>query len=376
MTVNSILRRYSIVIALLSLSCSSCIGQAYKRPQALKKSDKEVAPNAASAVPNDSLISIAAVGDLMLGTRFPQGYLPADDDAYSLIQSAAQSLQEADISFGNLEGAFLDEGEPKKQVQDPTKAYFFAMPERYAEVFGRLGFDLMSLANNHSGDFGEVARTRTKELLRSQNIAYAGLLSAPTAIVNIKGLRVGLCAFSPNTGTCNINNYTEIRRILQELRQKSDLIIASCHMGAEGKNAHHITRAQEIYLGENRGNPYEVSRLLIDEGADIVIGHGPHLPRAIDLYKERLIVYSLGNFTTYGRFNISGAMGLAPLLKARLTRDGRFVDGSIESYKQDKIKGTLPDPNGEAALQMKQLTEKDFPNSPLSIDTKGNIKKR
>lgn len=371
-----IIKKPAILIALLSLSYSSCTGQAYKRPQPLKRNNTETGTNPTPTASNDSIISIAAVGDLMLGTRYPKGYLPADDDAYNLIKAAEQSIKSADISFGNLEGSFLDEGAPKKQVQDPTKAYFFAMPERYAEVFGRLGFDLMSLANNHSGDFGEAARTRTKQLLQSNNIAHAGLLSSPTAIINIKGLRIGFCAFAPNTGTCSINDYAELRRIVQELRKKSDLIIASCHMGAEGKNAHHITRAREIYLGENRGNPYEVSRILIDEGADIVIGHGPHLPRAIDLYKDRLIIYSLGNFTTYGRFNVSGDMGLAPLLKARLTRDGRFVDGSIESYKQDKVQGTLADPNREAALKIKQLTEEDFPDSPLSIDQEGNITKR
>ena len=96
----------------------------------------------------------------------------------------------------------------------------------------------------------------------------------------------------------------------------------------------HITCKTEIFLGENRGNPYEFARMAIDAGADVVLGHGPHVTRAIDVYKGRFIAYSLGNFATYGRFNLSASNGIAPIIEIDVDNNGKFLRGKIHAYKQ------------------------------------------
>ena len=120
---------------------------------------------------------------------------------------------------------------------------------------------------------------------------------------------------APNNGTIDINDHKNAISLVQKLDSLCDIVIVSFHGGAEGANHTHITRNNEIFLGENRGNPYKFSRDVIDAGADIVFGHGPHVTRAIDIYKDRFIAYSLGNFATYGRFNLNGVSGIAPIVK-------------------------------------------------------------
>ena len=128
------------------------------------------------------------------------------------------------------------------------------MPQRYVAHLQDAGFDVVSVANNHSGDFNEKGRTQTAKTLSDSGIQFAGFQSHP---------------------------YT--------------------------------------FYGENRGNAYAFARMAIDAGADVVLGSGPHVTRAVDLYKNRFIAYSLGNFCTYGMFNLDGPNGMAPLLALNIT---------------------------------------------------------
>ena len=120
----------------------------------------------------------------------------------------------------------------------------------------------------------------------------------------------------------------------------------------------------------------EFAHAVIDAGADLVIGHGPHVPRALELYRERLIAYSLGNFCTYYGISVAGLKGLAPLLQVTLTEQGEFVQGRIISARQQRPLGPIPDVSNEAASLMKRLTEEDFPNTTLAVDEQGQITKR
>ena len=126
-------------------------------------------------------------------------------------------------------------------------------------------------------------------------------------------------------------------------------------------------------MGEDRGNIYEFSRFMIDNGADIVFGHGPHVLRAVDLYKDRFIAYSLGNFATYKRFNLSGGRGLSPLIQVTVNSEGEFIRGKIISARQVGLGIPKLDNSNGAAKEIKRLTELDFPESELIIDNIGNI---
>ena len=115
------------------------------------------------------------------------------------------------------------------------------------------------------------------------------------------------------------------------------------------------------------------ARSVIDQGADLVIGHGPHVPRALELYQDKLIAYSLGNFCTYGIISIKQEKGLAPVLSVDLDENGDFVRGKIYSFKQKYPGFPLPDKSNSAARLMKRLSETDFPESQIKIDEHGNF---
>ena len=119
-----------------------------------------------------------------------------------------------------------------------------------------------------------------------------------------------------------------------------------------------------------------LARAVIDAGADVVFGHGPHVPRAIDLYKNKFIAYSLGNFATYARFNLKSYAGLAPLVHVEIDQKGDFVRGEIISFIQEGEGGPIFDQSHRAALDMKELTESDIPNCPIQISEQGIITKK
>ena len=322
----------------------------------------------------NSSISIIGVGDIMLGTDFPhKGYLPPGNNCTPLLEPVKHILTDADITFGNLEGCFLDEGKVVKQCRDTTKCYAFKMPEKYISCLVESGFDVVSLANNHVGDFGDAGRTKTISLLDSVGIHYGGLLTHPTSVFEHNGVKYGFCAFAPNKGTCNINNIPYAKSIVSGLKDKVDIVIVSFHGGAEGSKYRNVNRETEYFYGEDRGNVYEFARHVIDAGADIVFGHGPHVTRAIDLYKGRFIAYSLGNFCTYGRFNLRGANGFAPIVKVYIDKNGKFVEGKIFPIIQQGRGGTKLDSQNQVIHEIIRLTKMDFPESQLTITPEGSI---
>jgi hypothetical protein len=319
-------------------------------------------------------ISIIGVGDIMIGTNFPnEGYLPPDSGKY-MLSSVAHILRDADLTFGNQEGVILNEGGEAKSCSDPSVCYIFRSPEHLAQHYVDAGIDMMSLANNHAGDFGETGRKNTMRVLDSLGIHHAGQLAQPFTIFEYERIKYGFVAFSPNNGTQSINNLDAAVSLIQHLDSLSDIIIVSFHGGAEGKKYQHVTREREYFYGENRGNVYEFSHEMIDAGADIIFGHGPHVARAIEVYKNRFIAYSLGNFATYGRFNLRGENGLAPIAKVWITEDGSFVKGKIISAVQKGAGVPEIDVNHAAAQKIKELTEADFPESKILIDPEGNIR--
>jgi hypothetical protein len=113
---------------------------------------------------------------------------------------------------------------------------------------------------------------------------------------------------------------------------------------------------------------------VIDAGADLVIGHGPHVPRALELYKGRLIAYSLGNFATWYGISINGVAGLAPVLAVTLDEEGKLVEGHIHSNTQDRQKGVQPDPERRAYKLMRKLSAQDFPANGLVFEADGDFR--
>jgi len=319
-------------------------------------------------------IIISGVGDIMFGTSFPSArFLPPHDNPLLLLGDLTDTLAACDITFGNLEGSFLDDGEPAKRCKDTTICYLFRMPERYAGALAEAGFDFLSLANNHFGDFGYPSRQRTMQLLDSLGIKYGGLLEYPFSYLCRDSLLYGFCAFAPNAGTVSITGMAEAEGIVRKLADTCDIVIVSFHGGAEGASYQHVTRDYEMYYTENRGNVYNFAHRMVDAGADVIFGHGPHITRAVEVYNGRFIAYSLGNFCTYGRFNLSGPNGIAPLMRINVDTTGKFLRGRIIPVYQEYSDGVKIDPGKRAIQKIRDLTSADFPDSVITINENGEI---
>lgn len=340
-----------------------------------EQQSREVVPKTeritTASKPTKDTIHIVAVGDIMIGSAFPsKAYLPQDDGVESFDRVKKYLI--GDVVFGNLEGCFLDEGESEKCKKNTKKdavvtCYAFRMPTRYGKIIKEAGFNTLSIANNHVGDFGNAGRKKTAEVLDDLNIHYAGQIEKPYDIFEIEGVKYGFCAFSPNKNTVSINKISEAQELVKDLKSRSDIVIVSFHGGAEGAKYTRVPKTKEVFYGENRGNVYRFAHAVIDAGADLVLGHGPHVTRAVEVYKDKFIAYSLGNFNTYGKFNLKGPNGVAPILDIKLDGKGNFLFAHVISTKQTKSAGLQIDESTQAFQQMKELTALDFPNSSLKF---------
>ncbi len=316
-------------------------------------------------------ITVSATGDIMLGTDFPENHLP-DDDSEKFLSGVASVISGTDIGFGNLEGVLMDGGDPVKKCENPDACYLFRSPTRYARHLADAGFNVMSLANNHARDFGEVGRTSTMTALDAAGIRHSGRKGDIASWRN-GDLEISMIAFAPFTNSYSMLDIDEASREVAVLAEKHNLVIVSFHGGAEGINADRVPFTTETYYGENRGDVVKFSRAMIDAGADLVIGHGPHVPRAMELYRQRLVAYSLGNFATYYGISVNGSKGYAPILVTTLDGHGRLINGQIVSARQLRPGGPVIDSRRSAYRQIRDLTEQDFDGGDLSFDGDGNF---
>lgn len=324
--------------------------------------------------PSPTVISIAAVGDIMLGTDFPQNILP-DDDGAGFLRHVTPILSAADIAFGNLEGVLMDGGEPVKKCGASTSCFLFRTPTRYAAYLAAAGFDLLSLANNHARDFGEAGRDSSMAALDAVGIRHSGR-EGTWAEMTVKGVRVAMIAFTPNVGANSLNDHDIAVERVRALAVTNDIVIVSFHAGAEGDGAERLPFDREYYVGEDRGDVVYFARAMVDAGADLLLGHGPHVPRAMELYRGRLIAYSLGNFATYYGIGVEGNRGIAPILTARLDADGHFRSGHIDSTIQLRPDGPSIDPQARALALIRELTASAFPDGALEIRADGEMAQR
>ncbi len=237
----------------------------------------------------DTLHLIAA-GDLMVGSWVKEeirrnGY----DYPFRQIQPL---LKEADLVFANLEAPFGTRGTPVE------KTYTFLVDTALVGVLKAGRVNLVSIANNHILDYGEEALQETMQLLKRQGIAFGGAGRNLTearraALLQIKGTKIALVAYSltfpksfwatdSSAGAC-FPSHTFVYRDIQKLKRENDLVIVSCHWGEELRET---------------PKPYQVklAHRLINAGADVVLGHHPHVVQGIEVYRGKIIAYSLGNF--------------------------------------------------------------------------------
>ena len=316
-------------------------------------------------------ISIAAVGDMMIGTDYPQDHLP-DDDGVSFLASVTPVIAAADIAIGNLEGVLIDAGEPGKKCRNPAACYLFRSPTRYAEHYRNAGFDALSLANNHARDFGEEGRSSSMDALSAAGITHSGR-EGTAAIIRRGDIFVAFLAFAVTKNSNMMLDYEAAFKMIAAHAEEYDIVIVSFHGGAEGVDVTHIPFADEEYYGEPRGDIVWFARGAVDAGADLVIGHGPHVVRGMERYKKRLIAYSLGNFATYYGISVAGIKGFAPILTVTLDGNGEFIDGQITSTVQLRPAGPSIDEKQRALNLLRGLSIDDFGNPGLRFLPDGKL---
>ena len=338
--------------------------------QQLAKSEAAAPERIVPRATPSTTLRFRAAGDVMLGTLFPPGYLAPDDGAH-LLAAVAPTLRDADVTFINLEGPLCDDGETKK-CRKGGNCYAFRSPTRYAKYLQDAGVDLASTANNHSGDFGEPCRRQTEAALDAAHIAWSG---PPESVAHIerKGLKIAMIAFHTNAACNDVNDHDTAARLVAREARSNDIVVVSFHGGAEGSRAQHVPAGEETFYGENRGALRSFTHRVVDAGADLVFGHGPHVLRGMEIYKGRLIAYSLGNFATYGRFNLTGALGVGAILDVTVDGVGAFVGGKIIATQQTGKGVPSLDESGAAVRLVRKLSREDFPTTHVRVAKDGTL---
>ncbi len=323
---------------------------------------------------SDRELVITAVGDVMLGTTFPDetGGLPPNDGA-DILREVTPILKRGDIVFGNLEGPLTEGGSSLKcKGKALGTCYAFRVPPRYGAHLKEAGFTVMGLANNHAMDFGLEGRTSSRQTLESQGIAHSGELG-DIAHLTAKGKKISVIAFATYPGAYNLLDLDASLATIRQARAESDIVIVSFHGGGEGSARQHVLPGDETFLGEDRGDLRRFTHAAIDAGAQMVVGSGPHVVRGMEIYQGKLIAYSLGNFATYGPFNLSGENGLSLILEAHLADDGSFISGQVYPVRQEKPGGPRLDPAMTILPILRGLTKTDFGATGISVGPRGEL---
>ena len=326
-------------------------------------------------VKNEEPLTIAAVGDIMLGSPFPNETRMPPNDGADLLEEVTPILEKADITFGNLEGPLADGGISEKCGTGRANCFAFRSPTRYGKYLKEAGFDVMSLANNHAGDFGDSGRESTRKTLDGLGIKHAGSDKGhfSTTFLEAKGKTIAFIGFAHNNIVPNVNDLAFARQLVQAAGKKADIVVVSFHGGAEGTDSYHVPNKTEMFFGEARGNLPLFARAVIDAGADLVLGHGPHVLRGMEIYKDRLVAYSLGNFATYGWFKLVGGTAESLVLEIQLDAEGKFLNGKIHPVVQEGRGIPKLDKSKSAISTIRNLSNQDFGANAPKITENGAI---
>ncbi|MEI7815231.1 MAG: CapA family protein, partial [Coriobacteriia bacterium] len=153
---------------------------------------------------------------------------------------------------------------------------------------------------------------------------------------------------------------------------QSDVVIVLIHAGAEGADKTHTPKGAEKAYGEFRGDPRAFSHAMIDAGASMVLGSGPHVIRGIERYNGKLIAYSLGNFAGWGNFGQGGNLSLSGLLTVRVDKNGEIVGGRWLSLKLADPGVPAVDKQNTSGKLVEKLSASDFSDT-FEMDSNGNF---
>ncbi len=311
----------------------------------------------------DAVVTLSGAGDIAMA---PSGSGPA-----AFFDAGIRRALRADISLGNLEGTLATGGSSKCGAKS-TDCYAFRAPPSYSSALKQAGFTIMNLANNHAFDFGASAQAETIAALKRAGLRFTGR-PGEIAVVRKGATKVAFVGFAPYPWAQDLLDVEGATDLVRKADRKADVVVVTMHAGAEGKDHQRVRPGPETFLGEPRGNVVAFSHAVVQAGADLVVGHGPHVLRGIEWYRGRMIAYSLGNFLGNGTLNVSGVSGQTAVLRATLRRDGSWVEGKLVPVQLTP--GGLPrvDANKAALATVRKLSRSDFRRNAVRVSPSGTL---
>lgn len=273
----------------------------------------------AGATTADEPVRMVFGGDMVLGNSFVVEHIPRDwEERY--FAGVRSVLQRTDIAIGNFEDTLTEHDKTSKNP-GTGRQFAFRSPPHYAELMYREGFRILNVANNHAFDFGETGFKDTASNMKLAGIAVAGLKDE-AATLTVRGLNIAVLGYTYSSRFNTVSELEEGAARVKQAKAKGAYVIVTFHAGAEGSPAIWHDNEDEEFMGENRGNTVAFSRAMIDAGADLVVGHGPHVLRAAECYQGKPIVYSLGNFVGVGGLSAKNFAAVSALLEISVAQDG------------------------------------------------------
>ena len=280
-------------------------------------------------------------------------------------------LKAANIAAVNYEGTF-GPGGASKCSGGAKDCFAFQAPPGNARTIRRAGVDIVNHANNHAFDYGALGWRSTRDALTKAKVAATGA-PGELKIISRNGTKVAFLGFSTYSWTNAMADDAAVRARISSAAGQADIVVAFLHAGAEGADKQHVPRGPEQAFGEFRGDSRHFAHTAIDAGADLILGSGPHVLRGLELYKNRLVAYSLGNLAGWHNFGTGGRSSLSALITVALGPAGRFYAARISSYKLDGAGVPHADPGRGAVKLIKSLSRGDFPRSDLKIGRTGMV---
>ncbi|MET8912591.1 CapA family protein [Micromonospora sp. NPDC004551] len=322
-----------------------------------------------SAVGPGRVVSLAATGDIIMGNA--PNRLPADGGK-GFFDAVERALR-ADLVMGNLEEPLTVDTGTGKCAAHSTRCFQFRAPPQYAAHLRDAGFDLLNQANNHGYDYGPKGYANTRKALEAYDLAHTGAPDQIT-VVEVNSVKIAVAGFSPYAWSNSLIDIAKAKRVVAKAATMADLVVVQVHMGGEGADKTRVRPGTEMFLGENRGDPVRFPKAMIDAGADLIVGHGPHVLRGMEFYKGRLIAYSLGNFAGGGKsLSNDGRFGWGGVLKVSLRADGTWAGGSLTSTYLDGAGRPSMDPDDRGLRLVRQLSGSDFPQTGARFGGSGRI---
>jgi hypothetical protein len=328
-------------------------------------------------------VRVCAGGDVTLGTNFDTTWVhtarsrlgrrvPALPSPDSLLAPLRPLLADADVVLLNVESA-IGEGRIHRQKCAPgsTACFAFRSPVAAAGAMRRVAPEdaqvIGNVANNHARDDGDIGRRNTVRHLETAGVQVTGMDTIATPVITLRGDTVAFLGFAQWTGP-DPRNLAAVRRHVRRAAREYARVVVTMHMGAEGRGRQNTPNARETFVGEDRGNVVAFARAAVESGADLVIGHGPHVMRAAEWRDGKLVFYSLGNLVTYGPFTMSEPLNRGGIACAVLDRDGAILSAQLRSTVQ-RLPGLVSvDAMHRAAALTDSLGRIDFPSTAARFD--------